>query len=106
MIRKLIKPYPRGDRISITKFPLDYVLEKCQKERGELVSITIGFAYRGEMLLNPMFLKVATLKQICALISHEFLHLLLDYEHSKTASIKLDNIARTLDDAYTECGGL
>lgn len=45
-------------------------------------------------------------KDLCNIISHEFLHMFLTYTESRKTSRKLDNIAGYLEGKYTDCGGI
>ena len=73
----------------------------------------IGFPYN-LIWINPLFLKYGIYevgeelyyKDVCATISHEFLHMLLKYTISNKCSHKLDNVCRNIEDSHTECGGL
>jgi len=94
--------YIDGSRIHITGFSSDLmdVLMSDVKE-------TLGY-YDSDnnIYLNPEFINDSNLKDICSIISHEFIHMVLRWEQSKDISLMFDNICPEIIDIYTDCGGL
>jgi len=102
----MFKKKPLGYLISVKEFPKEEAYTVFYKDGNRKKYMTIGMAYNRKILLNPIFLRMATLEEICAVISHEYLHLLLEYQFSRKVSLALDNISPSTRYAYTECGGL
>lgn len=121
-IKKLLGYTIDGSRITIKcnrfikgELTKEYLRLPINKDDDDYINLTIGIYTRSnKMFINPYYLKIACeyqdedfmLKDLCGIISHEFLHMLLHYEQSTKVCTKFDNIAPCIDKAFIECGGI
>ena len=89
-----------GSRIYFGKFN-----QKLFNEIFGLVDIGC-YTRDNKIFINGDVLTDDNLKIICATLSHEFLHMLLRWEHSTKTCKMLDKICSNTEEAHTECGGL
>jgi len=91
-----------GSRISILGFEHD-------KEDLKYTNLqTIGYYdnYKNMIEINPELIYDNDIELICCVISHEFLHMLLEKNMGNKTSIMLDNICSTYNRAYVKNGGI
>ena len=110
-----------GSRITLNT---DVVVDNLEKEiimwliNEDDIKLTTG-GYLSDkvnaIFINPYYLATLKgnnvnediiLKDICNIISHEFLHMWLYHEIGSKSCDGLDNICKYMEDITTECGGL
>jgi len=92
-----------GSRFSFMEFKEDWDYENSIWRD----KFTLGFySIKNYISVNPDYVSEKNIEEICAVISHEFLHMLLRWEHGEDECLKLDNICPNTDSAWTDCGGL
>jgi len=104
---KLINEFIDGSRFTLYNEQGKYECEDSD------IGCYLDYPYNA-IYLNPKNLIIEMyrnveedfLKLICAGISHEFLHMLLLFDHSIIACDRLDRLCNNYDDAFTECGGI
>ena len=112
-----------GSRLSINLHRIDFNLESevifwLMEDDPMNIHLTTGGYIdipNNIIFVNPYYISALKklkmsenniLKEICNIISHEFLHMWLRLEMGVVYSDGLDKICRYMDDIHTECGGL
>jgi len=122
MFRCLRSKQIDGSRLTLDIHPFNAELTQealmwymLHKNKDDTYKITLGYLYNNTITINPFFIAIMKykkvkenkmLKEICNIISHEFLHMMLYHQFNKKHCDNLDNICKYVDDAHTECGGL